>query len=251
VAQISFTPIPGALATEFYYSKNKDVYLKERSGSAIVAAGNRSTLARRSFKPDPQQAEAGTASDFPTTWRLDMELRTVSYHSMDVGLLRVSWSLPSDMSAEYTVIFRKVPGRPDIFCISDFDESNETHVALAFSRGKKCSRFSSGNSAESSNSSISSFWLSPFTFRLYDDGKLSDGSPNNVEQFCEVDKTPQLIQLFAVACNSTQNGYDIACDLRKPSRALLIQVSCAGQMEQLQLVSDVVVLSKVGCIVEV
>jgi hypothetical protein len=255
VAQISFTPIPGALATEFYYSKNKDVYLKEREVPAIVPDRtiNQSTdsnswyaSGRRSSHVDLQQA--GPQSDVLLTWRLGMELQTVSYQSLTIELLRVSWSLPLEINAEFTVIFRKMPGRPDIFCISDFDESNETHVALGFSRGRKCSRFTA---AKVSNGSISSFWLSPFTFRLRDNNKLSDVSQNNVKQFCEADNTPHLIQLFAVACNSTEDGEDILCDLNKPSRALLLQVSCSGQMEQLQLASDSVVLSKVGCIVEV
>jgi hypothetical protein len=58
-----------------------------------------------------------------------------------------------------------------------------------------------------------------------------------------------MAQVFALGCNVTRKG-DVICDIKNPSRSVLLRISCDGHVEKLRLKNDTVILSPVACVIE-
>ena len=254
VGKVPFTPIPGSLATQFFYSKNSDVAAKARvdTNATLNTPARRRLLGAASSAPSvfpSQHVLLDTAAPSVTPdkaaaaeWYVQLYLRNASYQNTSFDLVEFSATdVPVSTSAHAFVLFRKRPGYPDIFCVSESDMANSSYVRLGAARGHACATFSQAEPLD--GLSFRSFGISPFAFRS------EESTTMETSQLCSGDNAPQMVQVFALGCNVTWKG-DVVCDVANPSRFVLLRVSCDGHVEKLRVKDDTVVLSPVACIVE-
>ena len=259
VGRVPFTPIPGSYATKFYYSKNSLVSMKARvEESATVDTNSTLSLPARRRLLNLSSA-LGTvapvmkhAKGEGVEWQVQLNLQNASFQNSSFHLLEFAATdaKPLSPAAQAVVLFRKRPGYPDIFCISESDRANASFVRLGAARGHACATFSQytkpagrAGHGEADGLSFRSFGISPFAFRK------EDAPIIGVHELCQKDRAPQMAQVFALGCNVTTNG-DVICDMKNPSRFLLLRVSCDGLVETLRVKDDTVILSPVACVVE-
>ena len=180
-------------------------------------------------------------------WYVHLQRQNASYLNISFDLVEFSATdIPASNSQGF-VLFRKRPGYPDIFCISESDVANVSYVRLGAARGHACATFSHSGTAGAvsllAQSSFRSFGISPFAFRN------TTSTIVGIHELCIADRAPQMAQVFALGCNVTRKG-DVFCDIKNPSRSVLLRVSCDGRVEKLRIKNDTVILSPVACVVE-
>jgi hypothetical protein len=244
VGRVPFTPMDGARATQFYYSKNREVSSKaraENNSSSTLPARRRSLLSDSSLAATLAPSMQDTAA---AEWYVKLNLQNASYLNTSFDLAEFSATDVPLSNSQVFVLFRKRPGYPDIFCISESDMANASYVSLGAARGHACATFSLGRAGSvSERSSFRSFGISPFAFRN------EESTIVGVHQLCQKDRASQMAQVFALGCNVTRKG-DVVCDIKNPSRSVLLRISCDGHVEKLRLKNDTVILSPVACVIE-
>ena len=244
VGRVPFTPVDGARATQFYYSKNSEVSSKaraENNSSSTLPARRRSLLSDSSLAATLAPSMQDTAA---AEWYVKLNLQNASYLNTSFDLAEFSATDVPLSNSQVFVLFRKRPGYPDIFCISESDMANASYVRLGAARGNACATFSLGRAGSvSERSSFRSFGISPFAFRN------EESTIVGVHQLCQKDRASQMAQVFALGCNVTRKG-DVVCDIKSPSRSVLLRISCDGHVEKLRLKNDTVILSPVACVIE-
>ena len=91
----------------------------------------------------------------------------------------------------------------------------------------------------STRASASTFTMSPFSL-------LNTSASPDLANICDLESKSHKIHLFVLPCRGDPDAP--VCDFDKPSRSLLLEISCEGNVEALKLHDDIVELSPTSCI---
>ena len=177
------------------------------------------------------------------------------------SLFRFLWTdLNYSASTEfYTVWFRDIDAsRPQpLRCLTSSDDTDSTgprvprdadgclNTTSEAARASTCYPFPSQPAANLASSSSSTFVISPFA--LWSTRSLPSAAESaSLPDVCRFESRSHRIQAFVLACRGDPESP--SCDFDRPSRSLLLQISCDAQLKVLSLQDDSVRLSASSCI---
>jgi hypothetical protein len=168
------------------------------------------------------------------------------------SLFRLSWTELnfSGKTEFYTVWFRVVDatGSQVLRCLtSNEDYSSAPSVEVGCGNNGSTTDQSSvchpfwiaEQDVRSASASASTFAMSPFSL-------FNTSAKRGVANICDLESKSHKIHLFVLSCRGDPDAP--ACDFDNPSRSLLLDVSCEGNVKALRLHDDVVELSPTSCI---
>ena len=170
------------------------------------------------------------------------------------SLLRLLWTELNFSGTEfYTVWFRVVDatGSRLLRCLT-FNEDS-----AASSSGPRVDVGCDNNGSVNAHSSVCHpFWIaeqdmrstraSASTFTMSPFSLLNTSASPDLANICDLESKSQKIHLFVLPCRGDPDAP--VCDFDKPSRSLLLEISCEGNVKALKLHDDIVELSPTSCI---
>ena len=189
------------------------------------------------------------------------------------SFIRISWT---DMNYStttkfYTVWFRDIDGREyqQLQCLAAGDDVDSVSPRVprddscgangnagsnfTGTRGSACHPFwaveqaaaLSGERVSSTTFTVSTFTISPFSLWAVPSNhtKADWAGRSNV---CSHEARSHKVHLFVVACHG--DPASPSCDFDKPSRSILVEISCEGVVKRLKLQDDTVELVSSSCI---
>jgi hypothetical protein len=237
--------------------RKRRVQLQPTAGGGEVHASNFHNLAFGMSDDEYPNATGPLTSRAYVSWAplLDTFPRESGGSFFRISWTDVNYSATTEF---YTVWFRDIDARDaqQLQCLTSNEDASSVgplvswedrcgNITNANSAGSACHPFWAVEQTATGSASSETFTISPFSLWAAQSNLTIDDWAG-LRNLCAYDYRSHKIHLFVLACHG--NPASPTCDVDKPSRSLLVEISCEGHVQRLLLEDDTVELSASSCI---